>query len=119
MSEVHNPTHYTSHPSGLEAIEITENLPFNLGNAIKYLWRKNHKGNHNQDIEKALWYLNREKKRFNNQKADLERLKRYATEHDDPVSKVIIKIVMAHIGIAGKSAEEIINECIEEIKRIT
>ena len=36
---VYNPKHYTSHPSGVECIEIAEMLPFNLGNALKYLWR--------------------------------------------------------------------------------
>lgn len=36
---VSHPSHYTSHPSGVECITITEHLGFNVGNAIKYLWR--------------------------------------------------------------------------------
>jgi hypothetical protein len=34
-----DPTHYTSHPSGVECIDITKWMNFPLGNAIKYIWR--------------------------------------------------------------------------------
>ncbi len=37
--KVNHPKHYTSHPSGIEAIQITEHYDFCIGNAIKYLWR--------------------------------------------------------------------------------
>ena len=37
--KVNHPKHYTSHPSGIEAIQITEHYDFCVGNAIKYLWR--------------------------------------------------------------------------------
>lgn len=60
---VNHPPHYTSHPSGIETIEITENLSFCLGNAFKYLARYSHKGTPVTDIEKALFYINREKLR--------------------------------------------------------
>ncbi len=36
---VHRPKHYATHPSGVEAIEITEHLSFCLGNALRLLWR--------------------------------------------------------------------------------
>ena len=36
---VDHPTHYTSHPSGIECIQVTEHMNFNLGNALKYIWR--------------------------------------------------------------------------------
>lgn len=36
---VNHPLHYTSDPSGVECIEITRHRNFNIGNAIKYLWR--------------------------------------------------------------------------------
>ena len=36
---VNHPPHYTSDPSGVECIEITRHRNFNIGNAIKYLWR--------------------------------------------------------------------------------
>lgn len=53
---VNHPPHYTAHPSGVECIEITRNLTFNVGNAVKYVWRAEAK-NGRQDLEKAQWYL--------------------------------------------------------------
>jgi hypothetical protein len=60
---INHPKHYTSHPSGIECIEITQHMGFNLGNAIKYIWRADLKGNAIEDIEKAIWYLNQEIRR--------------------------------------------------------
>ena len=45
---VNHPPHYKGHPSGIECIEITEHMGFNLGNAAI------------EDLEKAAWYLDRE-----------------------------------------------------------
>lgn len=56
---VNHPKHYTSHPSGVECIQITEHMGFCLGNAMKYLWRSDLK-NGVEDLEKAAWYINRE-----------------------------------------------------------
>ena len=56
---VNHPPHYTSHPSGVECIQITEHMGFCLGNAIKYLWRADMK-NGVEDLEKAAWYIQRE-----------------------------------------------------------
>jgi len=39
VDQVNHPTHYTSHPSGIEAIQVTRHMNFNLGNAMKYIWR--------------------------------------------------------------------------------
>ena len=36
---VNHPAHYTSHPSGIECIEVVRHYCFSIGNAIKYLWR--------------------------------------------------------------------------------
>lgn len=68
MPEIHaeavnHPVHYTSHPSGVECIQITEHFNFCVGNAIKYLWRAGLKGEAIEDLEKALWYVNRELER--------------------------------------------------------
>lgn len=57
---VNNPSHYTGHPSGVEAITITEHFNFCLGNAIKYIWRAGMKGDALEDLKKARWYLDRE-----------------------------------------------------------
>ena len=56
---VNHPKHYKSHPSGIECIQITEHMNFNIGNAVKYLWRTDHK-NGVEDLKKAAWYINRE-----------------------------------------------------------
>lgn len=60
------PKHYRAHPSGIECIEIARHMPFNIGNAIKYLWRSGLKRESPQesqiaaairDLEKAKWYI--------------------------------------------------------------
>ena len=57
---VNHPSHYNV--KGFEVIDIIDafNLNFNMGNALKYLLRADKKGNKKQDIQKALWYLQRE-----------------------------------------------------------
>lgn len=61
---VNHPQHYTSHPSGIECIQITEHMDFCLGSALKYIWRAGLKGQGREalieDLEKARWYLARE-----------------------------------------------------------
>jgi len=58
------PKHYNSHPSGVECIEVTRHLNFNLGNAFKYLFRRKHKGEEIENLKKALWYLQDELAHF-------------------------------------------------------
>lgn len=57
---VNHPKHCTNHPSGIECIQITEHMGFNLGNALKYIWRADLKGSAVEDLEKAIFYINRE-----------------------------------------------------------
>ena len=59
---VNNPSHYTSHPSGIECITVTEHMGFCLGNAIKYIWRADlkHDDGGLEDLKKARWYIDRE-----------------------------------------------------------
>ncbi|WP_221405687.1 DUF3310 domain-containing protein [Dysgonomonas massiliensis] len=65
---VTKPSHYTSHPSGIECIQITEHYNFCIGNAIKYLWRaglkqdadKTAKDKEIEDLRKAIWYIERQ-----------------------------------------------------------
>lgn len=64
--KVNNPKHYTSHPSGIECIEITRHYDYCIGNAIKYLWRAGLKSENGmqdkekeiEDLRKAIWYIN-------------------------------------------------------------
>jgi hypothetical protein len=58
---VNHPTHYNAHPSGVECITVTEHMNFNLGNAVKYVWRAGLKSEDPiTDLKKARWYLDRE-----------------------------------------------------------
>lgn len=57
---VNHPAHYTSHPSGVECIDVAEHYGFCIGNAIKYLWRAGLKADAVEDLKKARWYLDRE-----------------------------------------------------------
>jgi hypothetical protein len=57
---VNHPPHYTSHPSGVECIAITEHMGFCIGNAVKYLWRCGLKDDEIEDLKKARWYVDRE-----------------------------------------------------------
>lgn len=68
---VNNPKHYTSHPSGVECITITRHYNFNVGNAMKYLWRSGLKdltgdarASEIEDLKKAIWYIQDEIKRL-------------------------------------------------------
>lgn len=57
--QVNHPSHYNSHPFGVECINIAEHYGFNLGNAMKYVWRAGLKGSPEkeyEDIKKARWY---------------------------------------------------------------
>lgn len=66
MDTVNHPAHYTSHPArcdcgkGVECITITEHMSFNLGNAVKYIWRADLKADAIEDLKKARWYIERE-----------------------------------------------------------
>lgn len=60
MEHVNHPKHYTSHPSGVECIQVTEHMSFCLGNAVKYIWRADLKGKDIEDLKKAAWYIQRE-----------------------------------------------------------
>lgn len=72
---VNHPPHYTDNPSGVECITITRHMTFNIGNAIKYLWRAGLKRGddqstegchkkHIEDLRKARWYIADEIKRL-------------------------------------------------------
>jgi hypothetical protein len=57
---VNHPAHYKV--GGIETIDFIEakELNYNMGNAVKYITRADHKGSRKQDLEKAIWYLKRE-----------------------------------------------------------
>jgi hypothetical protein len=71
---VNHPDHYRSHPSGVECISITEHMNFNLGNAMKYIWRAGLKDSDpTQDLQKARWYVEREISRLSQAAQEMAR----------------------------------------------
>jgi len=56
---VRHPRHYNSHPAGIECITVIEPMTFNVGTAIKHLWRTGLKPGADaaQDLRKAITYL--------------------------------------------------------------
>lgn len=60
VETVNHPNHYNV--GKIEVIDAIEDwgLNFNLGNAVKYIARAPHKGKQEEDLKKALWYIQRE-----------------------------------------------------------
>lgn len=79
-SNIDHPVHYNSHPSGVECIDIAEHHNFNVGNAIKYIWRAGIKKEQGlsdlekelEDIDKAIWYLTRHRNNLDNKINDVK-----------------------------------------------
>ncbi len=65
-----NPNHYKQHPTGIECIEIIEHFAHNKAAAMGYIWRAGLKGDAIEDLQKAVWHLNRE----------IERLKKFESK---------------------------------------
>ena len=77
--QINHPSHYTwiKDKVGIEVIDITRHLDFDLGNAIKYILRAGkkpiNKSNSNlnvaaiQDLKKAIWYINDKIKMLENE----------------------------------------------------
>lgn len=74
------PHHYNWHPSGVECKEICDDLPRWIGDALSYIWRRNHKGQPLDDRRKAL-----------------ERLGEWSTRR---------YVALAHIGVGGEWFEK-------------
>ena len=55
-----SPSHYQSHPSGVECYQIAEWWPFHLGNALRYIWRVDGKGDPVENLRKAAWHIEKE-----------------------------------------------------------
>lgn len=62
---VNHPAHYTAY-KGIEVIQLTEQMMFNRGNAVKYIARAGLKDPDKEveDLRKAVWYLEREIQRL-------------------------------------------------------
>lgn len=99
---VNHPEHYTSHPSGVECIQITEHMGFNLGNAIKYIWRADLKGAAIEDLEKAVWYVQREierRKTVVNEQVDVAFAASPLMQHMRTVGEHLRESLVASFGV--------------------
>ena len=78
-NRVNHPDYYNSHPSGIECIDVIRHYCFDIGNAIKYLWRAglkkeiglDEKQKEIEDLKKAIWYI---KDRIKQLEDDKERI---------------------------------------------
>ena len=71
---VNHPAHYTSPIPDIECIDVAKNLDFCTGNAIKYIWRHQFKGEPIEDLNKAIWYLRKRVKMYEDQKSSGEKV---------------------------------------------
>lgn len=69
MRDAIDPQHYQGFSNGAQPVDIAEHLPFNLGNALKYVSRAGRKGDMVEDLRKARWYIDRELARLENKNA--------------------------------------------------
>ncbi len=75
-NRVYHPSHYTwlKEKCGVEVIDITRHMNFNLGNCIKYVLRAGRKSEEGisdidktiEDLKKAMFYIDDEIKRVSN-----------------------------------------------------
>lgn len=68
LDKVNHPSHYNT--GKIEVIDaiLDWKLNFCLGNAIKYIARCEHKNNKEEDLKKAIWYIQKE---IENMKGDI------------------------------------------------
>mgnify|MGYP003334941178 CR=1 FL=1 len=121
---VNSPKHYTSHPSGIDCIQITEHMGFNLGNAIKYIWRADLKNDAVEDLKKAVWYIRREiDRRTKPQKIGWESSQEYLDFCEEidkaTANKVLLKleIAQAQMEFEAWRTEQATNRNIERMTR--
>lgn len=76
---VNHPAHYTNSDAvcsecgtQIECIDVTQHMTFCLGNAVKYIWRAGLKDEDTtiQDLAKAVWYIQREIQRLEEEQPD-------------------------------------------------
>jgi hypothetical protein len=126
MDKVNNPKHYTTHPSGIDCIQVVEHYDFCSGNAIKYVWRYNEKNNPVEDLKKGIWYVKRRidmyKKEIwpefpkSTKQPEIQKLcKKYYESESDELIKEAVKLLMLHK--YSRSSVEDLKKAIEYIER--
>ena len=123
-----NPSHYRSHPSGIECIEISKHLSGCLAQAFQYVWRCGQKDDPIQDMDKAIWFINAElslntkdtpeKKRLHNKNigAKLSKVRCYEDLAGNQLKKRILTNIADATLLVGK--EERLNRAIAIIEEL-
>lgn len=114
IDNVNHPLHYTRYK--FEVIELTENMTFCLGNAVKYILRAPFKGREIEDLNKSLWYVKRE--------LDLDQLVSHGMnsafdwffeQNDIPHEHILKSLMLAHVTGEKKYLIRARNELMEEL----
>lgn len=104
--KVNHPSHYTwlKNLCGIEVIDITRHMGFNLGNVVKYVLRAGHKSEKGysnfdkeiEDLQKAKWYLEDEIKLRSGKdisdQAQIHALKEEITLNEQTIAELTDKI---------------------------
>lgn len=74
QEQVNHPSHYTRY-QGMEVIDLTRQMGFNLGNAVKYIARAGLKDARKEveDLQKAIFYIEDEIKWTNHDRVSYEK----------------------------------------------
>jgi hypothetical protein len=119
---VNHPKHYT-HGSNVECIELAEAMDFCTGNAFKYVWRFREKHGH-QDLAKALWYVEREIARREDEDEDhIDRggkLAKVIAYETNPTVAIVLWLLTAGDSLSGRRGASVLREArvmIEELIR--
>lgn len=111
MDAVNHPPHYKQYRH--EVIELTENLDFCVGNACKYILRAPFKGNERQDLEKALWYMERAKRNIVPDCEDYYRIPLKVAQYFSELNPVI-RDILRYLQFEN---ETFLNSAIEKLKK--
>ena len=87
--QVNHPKHYSQFENSPECIDVIGDLNYVVGNALKYMWRHDHKCNAIEDLEKAIWYIECHTKKLKIEKP----VKKYSHSDYDEAHDYIAPIV--------------------------
>ena len=110
LQAVHAPRHHFM--GNLQCIDWSEELGFNLGNAFKYVWRAGFKGPFEQDLEKAKWYVEREKLGGQHSVSSIAQVARYAS----PARYDALLAVVYYASCGGAEYKKHVIEAIDNLK---
>jgi hypothetical protein len=119
LDPVQRPSHYNSHPSGVETARVTEHFACMLGCALKYIWRRGLKGPAVRDLEAAVWCLKRERGRadeFHTALWDCEIWKPLAVEVIRADGTVLGEVLLHLLG-ADLHQPEILDVCVHAVEK--